>query len=132
MQTAGLRCAANFYATFKFVSLFTNLLIYKKSVSLFTKSVSLFTTPLISNYYTMQLVSRDYCLFLFLEFSSIRHIKNHVGKLLVVPNVTRWNSVYDGVTCLLLICDRNKAGRLNACRKLETRFFTASSSFALQ
>ena len=59
-------------------------------------------------------------------------IKNHVGKLLVVPNVTRWNLVYDGVTCLLFTCDSNKAGLLNACRKLEMRFFTASSSFALQ
>ena len=56
-----------------------------------------------------------------------------MGKLLVVPNVTRWNSVYDGVTCLLLICDSNKAGLLSnkACRKLEMRFFTACSSFAL-
>ena len=42
-----------------------------------------------------------------------------LNRLLVVPNATRWNSVYDAVTNLLSICSTNKDGLQSAGQKLD-------------
>ena len=42
-----------------------------------------------------------------------------LNRLLVVPNATRWSSVFDAVTNLLSICSANKDGLQSACQKLD-------------
>ncbi|XP_042229003.1 zinc finger BED domain-containing protein 4-like [Homarus americanus] len=51
-------------------------------------------------------------------------MSQEVGKLLLVPNATRWNSMYDAVVRLVDMFDNKKTGLQNICRKMEIRFFT--------
>ncbi|KAA0194063.1 hypothetical protein HAZT_HAZT005998 [Hyalella azteca] len=51
-------------------------------------------------------------------------IKMELGKMLVVPTATRWNSVYDSVTCLVTVYDKKTTELNRVCNILKIPLFT--------
>lgn len=51
-------------------------------------------------------------------------IKMELGKMLVVPTATRWNSVYDSVTCLETVFDKRTTELNRVCNILKLPLFT--------
>lgn len=51
-------------------------------------------------------------------------IKMELGKMLVVPTATRWNSVYDSVTCLVTVFDKKTTELNRVCNSLKLPLFT--------